>query len=88
MASYVMITPEPENDVLDYMERWAEKAVSNKCAQVKIIGWDFPFVSQEQKHRFGLRGYAAACLLRRTLKPRVAGCIIRKQRSRLCGYND
>ena len=23
MASYVMITPEPENDVLDYIERWS-----------------------------------------------------------------
>lgn len=74
MASYVMITPEPENDVLDYMERWAEKSgLKQMCSEVKIIGWDFPFVSQEQKHRFGLRGYAAASLLPENFKTSCCG---------------
>lgn len=29
----------------------------------KRIGWDFPFVSLEQKNRFGLNGYVAAYIL-------------------------
>ena len=33
------------------------------CPDVKLIGWDFPFVSQEQQNRFGLHGYVAACVI-------------------------
>lgn len=60
-ASYVMITPDPETDVLGYMERWATNSGLKKfCSEAKLIGWDFPFVSYEQQSRFGLRGYVAA----------------------------
>ena len=27
----------------------------------KLIGWDLPYVSQEQLMRFGLHGYTALC---------------------------
>lgn len=30
---------------------------------IKLIGWDFPFVSQELQNRFGLHGYVAACVI-------------------------
>ncbi len=64
MASYVIISSNPETDALSYMDRWAEKYGLNKeCPDVKFIGWDFPFVSQEQQNRFGLHGYVAACVL-------------------------
>lgn len=62
LARYVMISPEPENDVNAYMDRWAEKSrLLAFCPQAKRIGWDFPFVTQEQQNRFGLRGYAPDC---------------------------
>lgn len=64
MASYVIISRNPEGDAVGYMDRWAENCGLKKlCPDVKMIGWDFPFVSQEQQHRFGLHGYVAACVL-------------------------
>lgn len=61
MARYVMITPNPEDDVKAYLDVWARRA--GLPAGAKRIGWDFPFVSSEQQNRFGLRGYAAAWVL-------------------------
>ena len=64
MASYVVVSPEPESDAMGHMERWAENCGLKKvCPDVKLIGWDFPFVSQEQQNRFGLHGYVAACVI-------------------------
>lgn len=64
MAAYVIVSREPESDALGYMDRWAESSGLKKvCPDVKLIGWDFPFVSQEQQNRFGLHGYTAACVL-------------------------
>lgn len=64
MASYVIISPNPESDALGHMERWAESCGLKKvCPDVKLIGWDFPFVSQELQNRFGLHGYVAACVI-------------------------
>lgn len=64
LASYVIISPNPEADALGYMERWAEKSgLKREYPEVKLIGWDFPFVSQEQQNRFGMHGYVAACVL-------------------------
>ena len=64
MARYVMISPSPESDVSEYMEKWAIRSglkASNPNA--RRIGWDFPFVSQEQQNRFGMRGYVSAYIL-------------------------
>ena len=64
MASYVMISQDPESDAIGYMERWAKNSgLTSAVPQVKCIGWDFPFVSQEQQNRFGLHGYVAACII-------------------------
>ncbi len=65
MARYVVISPSPEDDVNGYMDRWAEKngLLSIPGCKPRRIGWDFPFVSQEQRMRFGLRGYVAAYVL-------------------------
>lgn len=64
MASYVMVSPNPENDVIGYMERWAMNCgLKSSFPEAKRIGWDFPFVSPEQQNRFGLRGYVAAYVL-------------------------
>lgn len=64
MARYVMISPDPESDVIEYMEKWAVKSgLKTTDPSAKMIGWDFPFVSQEQQNRFGLHGYVAAYIL-------------------------
>lgn len=64
MAGYVIISSQPEKDALGHMDRWAENCGLKKMyPDIKLIGWDFPFVSQELQNRFGLRGYAAACVL-------------------------
>lgn len=64
MASYVMISPNPEADVNNYMEKWAlTSGLKASDPKAKRIGWDFPFVSQEQQNRFGMHGYAAAYIL-------------------------
>lgn len=63
MARYVIISPNPEDDVGAYMQNWARNSgLLSVCPEVKMIGWDFPFVTQEQQSRFGLRGYVAACV--------------------------
>lgn len=63
MAQYVMITPNPEDDVNAYLEEWAQKSgLLSFDKNAKRIGWDFPYVSSEQKNRFKLRGYAYAYL--------------------------
>ena len=64
MARYVMISPNPESDVQSYMRNWG--SVSGLIAadpSAKLIGWDFPFVSQELQSRFGFHGYVAAYVL-------------------------
>lgn len=64
MASYVMISPNPETDVNRYMETWAiNSGLRAACPEAKIIGWEFPYVSPEQQNRFGMRGYAAAYVI-------------------------
>ena len=60
MARYVIISPNPEDDANGYIRNWMARNGLQDC---KMIGWDFPFVSVEQKNRFNLRGYVAACIL-------------------------
>lgn len=64
MARYVMVTPNPENDVNAYMDNWAKQSglLAIEPDAMKI-GWDFPYVSPELQNRFGLRGYVAAYVL-------------------------
>ncbi|MFT9496285.1 helix-turn-helix transcriptional regulator, partial [Anaerosolibacter sp.] len=57
---YAVISGEPEEDAIRHVKDWA---VKHKIAQPEIIGWDFPYVSQEQINVFHMHGYAAACIL-------------------------
>lgn len=64
MARYVMVTPNPEDDVNAYMENWAKRSgLLESMPNAMQIGWDFPFVSAEMQNRFGLRGYVSAYVL-------------------------
>lgn len=64
MARYVMITPNPEDDVNVYMENWAHRSgLLEFQLDAMRIGWDFPFVPPEMQMRFGIHGYVAAYIL-------------------------
>lgn len=64
MARYVMVTPNPEDDVNRYMDNWAGRSgLLTIKPDARKIGWDFPYVSLELQNRFGLRGYVAAYVL-------------------------
>lgn len=81
MARYVMITPQPENDVNAYLDNWARRSglLDFPGYTPKRIGWDFPFVSNEQRNRFGLRGYVAAYVLPDGFEPTCYGTEITSQ---------
>lgn len=65
VARYVMISPNPEEDVIQYMDRWAEQSglLGLDSYVARKIGWDFPYVSKQQSEQFGLRGYVYAYVL-------------------------
>lgn len=48
------------DDAINHVKKWAEE-LGRKDAQ--IIGWDFPFVTQEQINVFRMHGYVAALIL-------------------------
>ena len=50
LARYVIISPNPETDAMEYMERWAKRSglLDTPGYTPRRIGWDFPFVSAEQ----------------------------------------
>lgn len=74
MARYVMVTPNPEDDVNRYMNDWAKRAgLLALNPEAKLIGWDFPYVSSELQNRFGLRGYVAAYVLPQGFEPDCPG---------------
>lgn len=64
MARYVIVSPNPEDDVQNYMEAWAKRCglLAFKPDAMRI-GWDWPYVPSELQNRFGLRGYVAAYIL-------------------------
>lgn len=57
---YAVISEQPEDDALNHI-RAAAKRIG--IERPDIIGWDFPFVSQEQINVHHMHGYAAACIL-------------------------
>ena len=75
IARYVIISPSPENDVISYMDNWAEQSglLELESYKKKMFGWDFPFVTQEQQEKFGLRGYVAAYVIPEDFVPKCDG---------------
>ena len=48
MARYVMVTPNPEDDVNAYLDNWARQSGLLKLQPDAMrLGWDFPYVSLE-----------------------------------------
>ena len=82
LGRYVMITPQPENDVQMYLDNWAKMSGLYDFEPVpRQIGWDFPFVSMEQQNRFGLRGYVAGWIFPEGFEPKCPGVEIYRQSS-------
>ena len=59
-VKYEIISREPEDDAINHIKDWAARFGIDKP---EIIGWDFPYVSQEQINVYNMHGYAAACIL-------------------------
>ena len=80
LGRYVIISPQPENDVQMYLHNWAKTSGLYEAVQnPRQFGWDFPFVSMEQQNRFGLRGYVAGWVLPDGFEPRCPGVEIYTQ---------
>ena len=81
MARYVMVSANPKDDVSTCLDAWAQRSglLDIPGYQPKRISWDFPFVSAEQKKRFGLRGYASAYILPEGFTPACGGAEITRQ---------
>ena len=48
-VKYAVFSREPEEDAIRHMQEWA---VSSGISKPQIIGWDFPYLSQEQVNVF------------------------------------
>lgn len=57
---YAVISGEPETDAINHVMKWAEKL---GMTDYEIIGWDFPFLTQEQVNVFHMHGYEAALIV-------------------------
>lgn len=57
---YTAISRNPEDDAIAHVKGWAKELGMDKPL---IIGWDFPFLSQEQINVHHMHGYTAALVL-------------------------
>jgi len=57
---YAVISSDPESDAIDKV-----RSIAHSCGidNPRVIGWDFPNVSQEQINVFNMHGYEAAWIL-------------------------
>ncbi len=75
-VKYAVISEKPEDDALKHIWDWA---VSMGIEKPEIIGWDFPFLSQEQINVFHMHGYETACILQSEMKQLDLPIIEQKQ---------
>ena len=80
LAQHAVVSNSPETDAVSHILCWADKnGLSEETgSQPRILGWDFPFVSDEQREVFGMRGYVAACVLSKEFKADFEGADIVK----------
>lgn len=57
---YTVISTNPEDDALNRIQQFAKEL---EIEQPNIIGWDFPYLSQEQINVYHMHGYTAALVL-------------------------
>lgn len=64
--THTVVSSDPEGDALDRVFKYARE---NGVAHPRVIGWDFPNVSNEQANVFNMHGYTAAWVLPEGLAP-------------------
>lgn len=80
-ALYTMISPNPEEDAALCMENWAHRSGLLKSPGEKPVSicWNFPYLSEEQKQRFHLRGFVLGYILPEGFEPGCSGPTIHRQ---------
>lgn len=63
---YAVISPEPEEDALNRLRNMARQY---GVTEPRLIGWDFPCLSQEQINVYHFHGYCAAWILPEGIHP-------------------
>lgn len=63
---HTVISTDSESDAINRMYKIAEE---NGIEIPRVIGWDFPNLSQEQINVFNMHGYTAALILPNEIKP-------------------
>ncbi len=75
-VKHAVISSDPEGDAIDRVFYFARQ---NGVENPRVIGWDFPHLSQEQINVFHMHGYEAAWILPEGLTP--PGLEIHEQKS-------
>lgn len=65
-VEHTVISINPEGDAIDRVFKYAKE---NKIDNPKVIGWDFPNLSNEQINVYNMHGYTAAWILPEGLNP-------------------
>ena len=63
---HTVISTDPERDAISRMYKIAKE---NGIENPRVVGWDFPNLSQEQVNVFNMHGYTAALILPDEIKP-------------------
>ncbi len=75
-VKHTVISTDPEGDAINHIFNVAK---DSGVDTPKVIGWDFPFLSQEQINVYNMHGYTAAWVLPEGLSPE--GCEIHEQKA-------
>lgn len=75
---YTVISAEPEDDSIDRINKLARHL---NIENPNIIGWDFPYISQEQINVYHMHGYTAALILPEDIKLKKDSYVIEERKS-------
>lgn len=78
-VKYTVISSKPEDDGIRHIKDWA---VSRGIDNPEIIGWDFPYLSQEQINVYNMHGYTAACILPKNFKVKESNIEVIAQKNK------
>lgn len=78
VARYAVVSASPEQDAITHMDNWARECglEAHPGYVKKTFGWDFPFVSKEQREKYGMHGYTYAYVLPDDFVPDCPGAEI------------